>query len=83
MGDLECVGAPRAADLFGRNSALIEQTHTVVDAQANAALSQMNWEISPPIDTAVLQEQRAGYVREALATRVVRRELGRDDRNDE
>ncbi|MEV0063800.1 hypothetical protein [Nocardia sp. NPDC050718] len=83
MGDLESVGARRAAHLFGRNSALIEQTRIVVDTQANADLSQTNWEISPLIDTAVLQDQRAGYLREALATRVVRRELGRDDRDDE
>lgn len=61
MGNLERAGGPSAADLFGRVSALIEQSRSVVAAQANAALTQMNWEIGHLIDTAVFQEKRAGY----------------------
>lgn len=44
------------------------QTRTGVAAQANAALTQMNWEIGHLIDTEVLQERRTGDAREILAT---------------
>lgn len=54
--------------LLDRISLLIEQTHAVVAAQANAALTLMNWHIGRMIDLEVLQEGRAGYDQEIVAT---------------
>lgn len=55
-------------ELFGRVSALIEETRAAVAALANAALTLMGWQIAYLIDSEVLGKQRAGYVKEIAAT---------------
>jgi len=54
--------------LVDRVSLLIEQTRAVLAAQANAALTLMNWHIGRMIDVEVLRESRAGYDQEIVAT---------------
>lgn len=54
--------------LVDRISHLIEQTRGAMAAQANAALTLMNWHIGRMIDVDVLGESRAGYDREIVAT---------------
>ncbi|NLA28502.1 MAG: DUF1016 domain-containing protein [Propionibacterium sp.] len=54
--------------LVDRVSLLIEQTRAVVTAQANAALTLMNWHIGRMIDVEVLKEGRAGYDKEIVAS---------------
>lgn len=66
MADLESLSG--SGDLFEQVSVLIEQTRAVVAAQANAALTLMNWQIGYLIDVEVLQQQRADYAEEIVAT---------------
>lgn len=54
--------------LIDRVSSLIEQTRAAVAAQANAALTLMNWHIGRMIDVEVLKEARAGYDKEIVAS---------------
>ncbi|WP_277835189.1 PDDEXK nuclease domain-containing protein [Speluncibacter jeojiensis] len=64
MAELERLG--ESGDLFDRVSELIDRTRTTVAAQANSALTLMNWQIGHLIDTQVLAEQRAEYARETV-----------------
>lgn len=69
MGDLARASGSAAADgLFQQISELIEQTRTTVAVQANAALTMMNWQIGHIVDAEVLQQQRAEYAKEIVAT---------------
>lgn len=54
--------------LVDRVSALIEQTRSYVATQANAALTLTNWHIGRMIDVEVLNERRAGYDQEIVAS---------------
>lgn len=53
--------------LLDRISQLIEQSRAIVAAQANTALTLMNWHIGRMIDVEVLKETRAGYDQEIVA----------------
>lgn len=61
-------GEAEPGTIFDRVSALIEQTRRGVAAQANAALTLMNWHIGRMIDIEILKEVRAGYGQEAVAS---------------
>ncbi|WP_347955797.1 PDDEXK nuclease domain-containing protein [Gordonia aichiensis] len=54
--------------LLDQISTLIEQTRSAVATQANAALTLMNWQIGHLIDVEVLEQQRAEYAEEIVAT---------------
>lgn len=58
----------QAGPLVDRVSALIEQTRGFAARQANASLTLMNWRIGRMIDVAVLDQERAGYGLEIVAT---------------
>lgn len=74
-GDETDLAHVRADDpLVERVSELIDRTRTRVATQANAALTQMYWHIGRMIDTEVLNENRAGYDREIVAS--LSRQLG-------
>jgi predicted nuclease of restriction endonuclease-like (RecB) superfamily len=54
--------------LVDRIAALVARTRSHVATQANAALTLMNWRIGRMIDAEILQEGRAGYDQEIVAT---------------
>lgn len=54
--------------LFDRVAALIDQTRSATATQANLNLTLMNWHIGRMIDAEVLQEARAGYDQNIVAT---------------
>lgn len=54
--------------LVDRIAALVVRTRSHVATQANAALTLMNWRIGRLIDAEILQEGRAGYDQEIVAT---------------
>lgn len=55
-------------ELVEQVSALIEQTQAIAAAQVNATLTLRNWYIGRMIDVEVLNEGRAGYDKEIVAT---------------
>ncbi|WP_354580797.1 DUF1016 N-terminal domain-containing protein [Rhodococcus sp. PvR044] len=65
MAELQRPG--EAGDLFGRVSAVIEETRAIVAAPVNAALTLTNWRIGHLIDSEVLGKQRAGCAEETVA----------------
>lgn len=78
-GDIEAgevatreAGLPQNADLVGalfdRVSALIDEARALVAAQANAALTMMNWQIGRIVDVEVLQRERADYAQRIVAS---------------
>lgn len=54
--------------LVDRIAALIEQTRSLVAVQANVALTLMNWEIGHLIDVEVLEQERADYAQQIVAS---------------
>lgn len=69
MDDLEqAAGGARSEELFAQIVGLVDATRTGVAAQANAALTMMNWRIGQVINLEVLRETRAGYEQEVVVS---------------